>query len=293
MTDDPLSELNRRLFEAAHAERPPETLRERLLQRGQTERGAGMAQTQLGGWPTETERGVGLTEVARSTRVRKARAGATLWLLAAAVIGSLMAIVPSLFPSASTPEVPLISPERQTNAARVAPAGGGRMSAEPEAETGASLAQRIEGAGGSESVLQHGPARAGAPRQARSEGLPPSSAGAREPASVATPSPTRATLAEELEWLKRARGALRSGDPARAIELLKAYESELGGSDLRDEASVLHIEALAAAGRHDEASVLAERFASQNPNSPLVDRARSFMHQSETPTAPKGTMRQP
>jgi hypothetical protein len=256
MTDDPLSDLNRRLFEAAHAERPTQALRERLLRSGQTELGAG---------PTET---------ARSARVRKARPGAMHWLLAAAMIGSLLLVVRSLLQPASVPDVPLISAERLTNAARGVPAAGGRTSPEPEA------AALQPSPPPTEAPLKAPPASVPSPRRESPDVV------SGERASAPTPPPSRATLAEELEWLKRARAALRSGDPARSLELLQAYESELGGSDLRDEASVLHIEALAAAGRHGEASALAERFASQNPNSPLVDRARSFLRRSETPNVP-------
>ncbi len=273
MTDDPLSDLNRRLFKAAHAERPSQALRERLLRGGQTELGAGP------------------TQAARSVRVRKVRPGALRWLLAAAMIGSLLAIVRSLLQPASAPDVPLISAERLTNAARGVPAAGGRTSPEPEAATEASPGERLDEEGGSEPALQLGPARTQPPLQAPPVGIPlpkrelPNVVSG-ERASAAMPATSRATLAEELEWLKRARAALRSGDPARSLELLQAYESELGGSDLRDEASVLRIEALAAAGRHGEASVLAERFTTQNPNSPLVDRARSYLRRSETPNVP-------
>ena len=76
---------------------------------------------------------------------------------------------------------------------------------------------------------------------------------------------------------QKQRVALRSGDSARALELLETYKSQHAGSDLQDEASLLRIEALAAMGRQAEAAAMAERLVRENPNSPLVDRARSFI----------------
>jgi thioredoxin-like negative regulator of GroEL len=86
------------------------------------------------------------------------------------------------------------------------------------------------------------------------------------------------SLAEELETLKHARELLRSGDHQGALRALDAYTNELRGSNLGAEATMLRIEALAAAGRRDEAAGLAQRFVLQNPDSPLVDRARAYVN---------------
>jgi len=48
---------------------------------------------------------------------------------------------------------------------------------------------------------------------------------------------------------------------------------------LRAEATLLRIQALARAGNAQAASTLAQRFVEQNPDSPLVDRARSFIQE--------------
>jgi hypothetical protein len=88
------------------------------------------------------------------------------------------------------------------------------------------------------------------------------------------------SLAEELQTLKHARELLRSGDHEGALRALDAYKNELGGSNLGAEATMLRIEALAAAGRRDEASKLAQRFVLQNPDSSLVDRARGYINSS-------------
>jgi hypothetical protein len=112
--------------------------------------------------------------------------------------------------------------------------------------------------------------------------VPPSTAPSA-PASSAAPSADPAarvppmTLRAELELLKRARTALRSGDAAQALELLSLQARERTGNGLGAEATLLRIEALAARGRHGDASELAARFVRDNPNSALGDRAKSFI----------------
>lgn len=93
------------------------------------------------------------------------------------------------------------------------------------------------------------------------------------------------TLLGELELLKRARAALRSGDGGQALELLDLHARERANNGLEAEATLLRIEALAALGRHGDASALAARFVRDNPNSALGDRAKSFIR-AASPKAP-------
>ena len=86
-----------------------------------------------------------------------------------------------------------------------------------------------------------------------------------------------ASLSDELEALKVASGALSSGDVAAALAALDRYDRVLKGQKLRAEATLLRIEALSRTGQNETASALARRFVEQNPGSPLVDRARSFV----------------
>jgi hypothetical protein len=103
--------------------------------------------------------------------------------------------------------------------------------------------------------------------------------------SAAPPPKAKAmTLLGELELLKRARSALRSGDGEQALELLDRHARERASNGLDAEATLLRIEALAAVGRHADASALAARFVRDNPNSALGDRAKSFIRAA----APKG-----
>ena len=118
-----------------------------------------------------------------------------------------------------------------------------------------------------------------APSAAEAPPSPVSSA-PRAPAPP-TPShaPTPVTLADELDALKGASAALNAGDAAGALRALDRYEHSLKGTQLRAEATLLRIQALSKAGQAGAASALAERFVAHNPDSPLVDRARSFMQE--------------
>jgi outer membrane protein assembly factor BamD (BamD/ComL family) len=86
-------------------------------------------------------------------------------------------------------------------------------------------------------------------------------------------------LSDELSALKVASSALSAGDPQAALAALDRYDRVLKGQKMRAEATLLRIEALARGGQTEAASVLAQRFVEQNPGSPLVDRARSFVHE--------------
>jgi hypothetical protein len=96
-----------------------------------------------------------------------------------------------------------------------------------------------------------------------------------------------ASLSEELALLESARAALAVGKGAEALALLDRYDGTLRGTKLRAEATILRIQVLAASGRSSEASRLAEAFLKENPGSPLVDRARSFVSQPRADSQPE------
>jgi hypothetical protein len=103
---------------------------------------------------------------------------------------------------------------------------------------------------------------------------PPASARPKTSVSSRVPS---ATLSDELEALKVAEKALSASEPQKALAALDRYDRTLKGQKLRAEATLLRIEALARSGQREAAAALATRFSEQNPTSPLVDRARSFI----------------
>ena len=100
------------------------------------------------------------------------------------------------------------------------------------------------------------------------------------PRPHSTPAPSQsapATLGDELAALKGASAALNAGDGAGALSALDRYERVLKGKQLRAEATLLRIQALSQTGQAGAASALAKQFVDRNPDSPLVDRARSYV----------------
>jgi hypothetical protein len=72
----------------------------------------------------------------------------------------------------------------------------------------------------------------------------------------------------EIEKLDGVRRALRANAPAEALRLLEGYDREHVGGVLAQEAVLLRIEALAAAGNTAAARGAAERFLKDNPKTP-------------------------
>ena len=103
------------------------------------------------------------------------------------------------------------------------------------------------------------------------------------PTGSALRAPGASTLGDELEALKRAETALGNGDAKGALDALDHYDHQLHGHELRAEAALLRMDALKRAGRAEQAAALAARFVAENPGSPLVDRARSFMSKQAAP----------
>ena len=117
---------------------------------------------------------------------------------------------------------------------------------------------------------------------ARAQPVPSSASSIVKPQlAAALPSASAsATLSDELAALKVASTALGAGDARAALAALDRYDHVLKGSKLRAEATLLRIQALARAGNASAASTLAQDFVDRNPDSPLVDRARSFIQTS-------------
>jgi hypothetical protein len=114
----------------------------------------------------------------------------------------------------------------------------------------------------------------------------PSAAVSAAPRPTVKRAPARApaSLEQELASVQRARAALGRGDALAALAELDRFDRGPGWRRLAVEARLLRIEALAQAGRADEARDLARRFVEQHPNNPLVDRARAFA----APPSPSG-----
>ena len=115
--------------------------------------------------------------------------------------------------------------------------------------------------------------------ESRTAPSPPRSADAparrARPAPASSPAPDQ--MREELAMLERARGAVREGSGARALAALRAYSQRFPKGNLRFEAEVLRIEALASEGRTAEASKRAQRILKRNPRSVVAPRLERYV----------------
>lgn len=93
-----------------------------------------------------------------------------------------------------------------------------------------------------------------------------------EIASDATPS-----IAREIALIDRARTSIAKGAPKSALATLDEYDVACPGGTLSLEASVLRIEALAAAGDHDGAAGRARSFLERHPRSTYDARVRAHL----------------
>lgn len=82
------------------------------------------------------------------------------------------------------------------------------------------------------------------------------------------------TLIAETQRLRQAHGAMRGGDPEKALALLSEQSAENEGQKLRAERAAARVLALCKLGRVAEAHAEAAAFLAQNPQSPLADRVR-------------------
>ncbi len=102
-------------------------------------------------------------------------------------------------------------------------------------------------------------------------------------ASRARVAPASSTIAEQVAALDRARSALDSGDPARAVRLVDAYESEYPGGAFVQEAEVVRIESFVRQGKTAESERAAKRFLAIYPKSPHDARVRTLLGNSVAP----------
>jgi hypothetical protein len=85
------------------------------------------------------------------------------------------------------------------------------------------------------------------------------------------------SIASEVEELDRAREALGTGEPKRAIERLNRYDRRFPRGTLREEAFRLRIEAVVTTGDRTTARSLAQRFQALYPDSTHSDRLKALV----------------
>jgi hypothetical protein len=86
-----------------------------------------------------------------------------------------------------------------------------------------------------------------------------------------------ASLNEEVALLDKARSAVRTGRPNEGLARLDEHAARFPKGSLSLEAQVLRVQALAAAGRTEEASRRAKRILSRSPNSVVAQRLRQYV----------------
>jgi TolA-binding protein len=110
------------------------------------------------------------------------------------------------------------------------------------------------------------PAVVAAPRaEARERPRPAASPAPPPPAS---PPADDHLIGKQVAALDAARDALATGDAARAITLLDDYDARFPEGALSQEATLLRVKALLAAGRRGDAAAVGKRFVDRHPSSP-------------------------
>jgi hypothetical protein len=116
------------------------------------------------------------------------------------------------------------------------------------------------------------PSRTAAPTATRVLAAPPRVVPRVVPPAMASVAPP--SLSAELGSLDEARGAIATGDPARALRELDAYGARFPRGSLAQEATMLRIEALVKVGDRPAAKALADAFLAASPASPYAERVR-------------------
>lgn len=105
---------------------------------------------------------------------------------------------------------------------------------------------------------------------------PARSAEAR-PSAHAEPQAGYSSVADEVKAIARARAAVGRGDAKAALAELDSYDRRFASGALRQEATLLRVQALELKGDRKAAQALGERFIQANPNSPHQERVRGLL----------------
>jgi hypothetical protein len=91
------------------------------------------------------------------------------------------------------------------------------------------------------------------------------------PARATAPSTSGSRLAAEITAIDQMKSALAAGDAADALRRVDAYRAAFPTGTLAAEATALRVEALARAGRRDDARAELARLRAGHPESPLLE----------------------
>ena len=114
------------------------------------------------------------------------------------------------------------------------------------------------------------------------EDLPPAPAPVPPPSRAASPSSSsdgKDSFREQLAVVESARHSLSSGKADECLATLQGYDQKFPSGVFATEVRMVRIEALRAAGRDDEALVLARGLLASEPRGPYADRLRTLFPQ--------------
>lgn len=103
------------------------------------------------------------------------------------------------------------------------------------------------------------------------------SAGRRQRAVSSAAVDPRASIRSQIKLIDRARAAVGASQSQRALALVREYSAQYPGGAFTEEASLLRIEALAQAGESATALRLARAFEARHPDSPHLRRLHSLL----------------
>lgn len=109
------------------------------------------------------------------------------------------------------------------------------------------------------------------------QAVPPEPAVSAPERAAARRSASATTLAEEGRLLAEAHRLVQSGQPQRALDVLRASQARFPRSVLAQEREVLTIEALYASGSSTTAKQRAQQFLKRHPKSPHAERLERFV----------------
>jgi len=107
------------------------------------------------------------------------------------------------------------------------------------------------------------------------------------------PEPARVSFYEELSFLRRAQGALKSGRPALALGLMHTLSETNAGGALLTEREVTEALALCALGETNRAASVAKRVMKRTPSAVYVKRLEASCALKKTTRASDGTHEEP
>ncbi len=96
-------------------------------------------------------------------------------------------------------------------------------------------------------------------------------------AERAEPKPGYSSVADEVKAIGQIRAAVSRGDAKQALGLLDGYDRRFSDGALRQEATMLRVQALQLSGDRKGAQALGERFIEANPHSPHQARVRGLL----------------